>query len=415
VLQSGMLIRTVGDITGGPNPDTKPGVILGGVTHALAGDPFIPSDAPVVGVRLSQDASLIAVEAVDGTFMVWDVSSYASLFEAGVAVFKGALPAEPANINLSAGGNIMAFSPDNSQLAIGDNTGRVILWNFLADSVQRVEAFPGTPIQHVAFNNDGSILAVSAGALATSALIEPATEANGIRLYDVSLMSSGQGNALLTTLVQPTQMVTGLAFGMNGQTLITTSADSFFSVWGVPENFDASQIQPVATQPPQQVAIQPTAIPAQPCSHTFFIAQSTGCAQGDAVSTNGVYQSFQNGFMIWIGDTKSILVAYNDGSARLYSDLWAGQMVITDSLPPTGTFQPDHGFGWVWTQEAGVKDGIGWATSVEVPYTVMYQVGSVDSPGPRPPGLNYYTLPDGFGTPIEVTFGDGAASWHYVS
>jgi hypothetical protein len=65
----------------------------------------------------------------------------------------------------------------------------------------------------------------------------------------------------------------------------------------------------------------------------------------------------------------------------------------------------------VWTQQPGVKDTIGWATGVEVPYSIQYQMGHVDSPDPRPTGLGYYTLPDGVGSPIEVEFGDGGATW----
>jgi hypothetical protein len=264
----------------------------------------------------------------------------------------------------------------------------------------------------VAFNEDGSLLAVSAGVLPADGTARVTQDSN-IHVYDTQILANGITDPLVMTVVGPTQTVTGLAFTPHSQMLAAVAADRTFWLWGVAD-YTGPAVNPPPVVVPTSIADAPDIRPSG-CVNNFFVAGATGCSDASSVTTSAVYQGFQNGFMIWLGDTKTILVAYNDGSTTLYSDTWVNQPVITNEAPPAGMLQPDRGFGWVWTQQPGVKDTIGWATGVEVPYAIQYQVGHVDSPGPRPPGRDYYTLPGGIGAPIEVTFYDGGATWRYLS
>jgi WD40 repeat protein len=261
----------------------------------------------------------------------------------------------------------------------------------------------------VAFNQDGSLLAVSAGILPANGPA-PVSQDSNIHVYDAQILANGIADPLVITVVGPTQTVTGLAFSPDSRMLAAVAADRTFWLWGVAGS-TAAQPQPAVI--PTTVAITPTTPPSN-CVNNFFVAGAAGCSDGSSITTSASYEGFQNGFMLWLSDTKSILVLYNDGSGNLYSDTWVNQMIITDSAPPDGLLTPDHGFGWVWMQNPDIKNRIGWATGVEVPYSIQYQTGHVDSPGPRPPGLGYYTLPDGMGAPIEVTFYDGAVVWRYL-
>jgi WD40 repeat protein len=306
----------------------------------------------------------------------------------------------------------MALAPGNGLLAFGDNAGNITLWNYRTNDKHTIQAFPGSPIQHVAFNADGSLLAVSAGVLPANGAA-PANQDSNIHVYDAQILANGIVDPLVMTVVGPTQTVTGLAFSPDSRMLVAVAADRTFWLWGIADNTGAA-VNPPPVIVPTSIADAPGVQPSG-CVNNFFVAGAVGCSDASSITTSAAYQGFQNGFMLWLGDTKSILVLYNDGSGNMYSDTWVNQMIITNSAPPDGLLTPDHGFGWVWMQNPAIKDKIGWATGVEVPYSIQYQTGHVDSPGPRPPGLGYYTLPGGMGAPIEVTFYDGGLNWRYLA
>lgn len=105
-----------------------------------------------------------------------------------------------------------------------------------------------------------------------------------------------------------------------------------------------------------------------------------------------VYQAFQNGFMVWRGDTQQIVVLYNDGTYQTFNDTWTeSDPVDTGETPRPGLILPARGFGKVWAQEPGVRDRIGWATSAETPYETRIETYFVQ----RDTVATYLNLPDG--------------------
>jgi hypothetical protein len=159
---------------------------------------------------------------------------------------------------------------------------------------------------------------------------------------------------------------------------------------------------------PQTVTVGITAA----CPHTFFFGESSECVQADAVDLQSAFQPFEGGYMIWRSDRRQIVVLYNDGAAQVFDDNWNGQPIITEGPPPEGRFVPERGFGWVWADQIGVHERLGWAYSSEQPYTLRWQPGYFDTPDPTPPGVSFYTWPDG--TVIRIIFYEGAAEWNFV-
>ncbi|MDF1515761.1 MAG: hypothetical protein P1S60_18285, partial [Anaerolineae bacterium] len=81
-------------------------------------------------------------------------------------------------------------------------------------------------------------------------------------------------------------------------------------------------------------------------------------------------QPFQNGFMIWLEPSKSIVVFFNNyggQSYRIFPDTFKDGDPETDPnfAPPSGLLQPKRGFGKVWRENIVVRDNLGWATADE--------------------------------------------------
>jgi hypothetical protein len=97
------------------------------------------------------------------------------------------------------------------------------------------------------------------------------------------------------------------------------------------------------------------------------------------ISTGGVYQPFENGWMFWREDIREIYVVYRSGWAN-YLDTWQeGQDEY--SCPETGAPSqtpptPKRGFGKVWCELGGPNAAIGWALAAETGYTMQIRVFS---------------------------------------
>jgi len=59
-----------------------------------------------------------------------------------------------------------------------------------------------------------------------------------------------------------------------------------------------------------------------------------------------------------------------------------------------------------------VRDRLGWALAPEQAYTLHWQSGHVDSPDPRPAGVEYYTWPTG--NILRLTYYDGGIVWEWA-
>jgi hypothetical protein len=129
------------------------------------------------------------------------------------------------------------------------------------------------------------------------------------------------------------------------------------------------------------------------CPYTYFFsaAPDAGCPQGDPVTVQAAFQAFEGGYMIWRGDNSEILALYNSGRVERYRDSWRGETVIWNQPPPSPeVYQPVRGFGRVWVDNPALREGLGWALTLEQGYTMSTQQSS----SYRYPRL-YLNWPDG--------------------
>lgn len=95
------------------------------------------------------------------------------------------------------------------------------------------------------------------------------------------------------------------------------------------------------------------------------------------------FQIYEHGYMIWIGDTRTLYVLYygkdtNNGTFESFPEHWEEGMPETDPklVPPQGMFQPTRGGGLLWRTNDKVRNGLGWGTFPPLGYmTVVAQQG----------------------------------------
>lgn len=106
-----------------------------------------------------------------------------------------------------------------------------------------------------------------------------------------------------------------------------------------------------------------------------------GCPLSASTSTSSAYQTFQNGLMIWVQSLGSppqsvIYVLFNNGTYQRLTDTFQEGVDpgSTGLTPPEGFSEPVRGFGKVWRDTPGVRDGIGWASSGEIAGAAQVQL-----------------------------------------
>lgn len=135
------------------------------------------------------------------------------------------------------------------------------------------------------------------------------------------------------------------------------------------------------------------------------------CPAEGATSTNGAYQPFEFGYMLWIESQDLIYVLFDDNpdldgdedlpSWRTYADEFSEGMPAEDSslnsLARPFTWQPKRGFGLIWRRDTEVRQRLGWAIrEQERPFTVEFQVSTDGALYiAEPLGGVFKLLPDG--------------------
>ncbi len=137
------------------------------------------------------------------------------------------------------------------------------------------------------------------------------------------------------------------------------------------------------TTPPAVTAPGPTSVPTAPStaqcpvspvrafgkvySENPNVARALGCAQQPEKGVYMAEQQFQKGFMYWRSDTRQIYAIMDSGRWAVYPDTWnEGDPSPSVGTPaPSGATEPVRGFGKVWREQSGVRDGLGWGTSQE--------------------------------------------------
>lgn len=147
-----------------------------------------------------------------------------------------------------------------------------------------------------------------------------------------------------------------------------------------------------ATMPvfPTSIIMPVTAPVAQPipqiCDSTWFFIEPrpASCPLNPPLADQGVYQEFQNGFMVWVRPQNAIYVMYNDQQNprwQVFRDGFEEGMPEFDGAyinsPHPNTWQPRRGFGLLWRNNQAIRDRIGWATQEwEQPFSVQTQTAS---------------------------------------
>lgn len=123
-----------------------------------------------------------------------------------------------------------------------------------------------------------------------------------------------------------------------------------------------------------------------PCQFFWFFSnpQPPICPLSPQTLSPAAYQSFEYGFMIWVGSQDAIYVLFNDALNprwQVVRDNYEEGMPADDPLynnpPSPTTFQPRRGFGLIWRNNETIRTRLGWATTPdEVPYNTQTQTGA---------------------------------------
>lgn len=84
------------------------------------------------------------------------------------------------------------------------------------------------------------------------------------------------------------------------------------------------------------------------------------------------YQEFQNGLMIWRGDSNTVFVLGHPDSTGFFWKTFNGADVTIDDNPPQGLYKPEGPFSGVWHNNSNVQ-AIGWARGSAQTYTMQWQ------------------------------------------
>ena len=115
--------------------------------------------------------------------------------------------------------------------------------------------------------------------------------------------------------------------------------------------------------------------------YTLVNPPPSTCPRSDPLASQGVYQAFQNGHMVWVGSLDVIYVLYNDQMQPRWlftrDDFDEGMVEDDpdyDQSPYERTWQPRRGFGLLWRTHQQIRDRIGWAIDEwEQPFSVVIQ------------------------------------------
>ena len=113
-------------------------------------------------------------------------------------------------------------------------------------------------------------------------------------------------------------------------------------------------------------------------------------------------QVFERGRMMWLRHNRQIWVTMQAGDDPTRGDWFCyndtfeeGEPEIDpDLIPPEGLFQPRRGFGKLWRELSGIREGVGWATTTEFELTSTYTYiagGLPDDDDVLPPGEHRLT------------------------
>ncbi|NLX08568.1 MAG: hypothetical protein GXY36_02830 [Chloroflexi bacterium] len=368
--------------------------LLVGVPAALGGPPtqLDPTAAQqtieaAVGWQFAQTAGPLPpadlIETVDAAFYAAQTATAEANGPARVTVPD--VPRLAQVGSLAAGGSItaVAYSPHGIDLALGLADGSLHILEMRGRTERLVLQAHSGAVQALAFSPDASLLAAGG--------------ADGV----ITIWDAGSGASL--GMFEAGAPVIGLSFSPDGVRLVAAVTDSStLQIWGLPRVPAATPTPPPSpTGPPGAVAVTPTPDP--------FPTETTAVIPL-------VEQNFERGRMFWIEPTRQVWVMQaapddpNRGDWFCYPDTFQdGEPELDPALvPPEGQFQPRRGFGKVWRETPGLREGLGWAVTEElqVGSRYTYQPGGTVENGQYFPGPGVHILTAFDGTPIRFFEGE---------
>ena len=147
------------------------------------------------------------------------------------------------------------------------------------------------------------------------------------------------------------------------------------------------------------------------------IAATATSTTGLVVTTNAAYQVFENGFMIWRGDTGDIWVFPKQANVNYFGQFDYQNLPdnpVTET-PPTARLSPINGFGRVWGNVSQLRSALGWAMDTEKSYQATLHTIHVASPdGTKSIRGLCLNLPDGRSAQYPQYVNDTTIVWGYV-
>ena len=203
---------------------------------------------------------------------------------------------------------------------------------------------------------------------------------------------------LVTPTLPPSKTPTQTPTQTQTQTTTPSPTTTVTATATMPQ-FPTSIVQPVT-------AIVSNPLP-QVCDSTWFFIQPrpASCPMNVPLTSQGSFQQFQSGLMIWVQNQDAIYVMYDTANAprwEVFSDTFdEGEPEYDPSIgiSPSYTWQPRRGFGELWRGNPAVRQRVGWAViEWEMPYSVNVQTsndGTIFVSEPPSRGAGVYALMSG--------------------
>jgi hypothetical protein len=177
------------------------------------------------------------------------------------------------------------------------------------------------------------------------------------------------------------------------------------------------------TTPTVTVTPTPSVTPTPNCTQPvegqfmpYYNAAQLGCATTPAAIVWSAFQPFERGSMLWRSDTDTSYVFYENGAWFPIDEGWDGGPLLDRGSPPPGLQTPQRGFGWVWSHDDAIFNGLGWARDQEKGFCATVQqfergfiLRSTDVPTCTPENLYNFATATDWATLLIVAISD--AQW----
>lgn len=98
-----------------------------------------------------------------------------------------------------------------------------------------------------------------------------------------------------------------------------------------------------------------------------------GCATTTPAIVWAAYQPFERGSMLWRSDSNTSYVFFAGGNWFPIELGWDGGPAADRGNPPPGLQTPQRGFGYVWSHNDDLFNGLGWARDQEKGFCALVQ------------------------------------------